>query len=172
MENMETMNAVPPGAAAQSLVGSVDYMSFMDRHAYAVSNNPRSMDASVTPPSTIHVFPNATLSPHMSPKSVTPANSNVYQASSVQPRAPLINSDMYIAASTAMETFQSDIDNVKEDVQELKTGMQTIQQMLQKLVTPTPTVKKQSALNHQAWHLQPAEPTRPPVYHETLKTRH
>jgi uncharacterized phage infection (PIP) family protein YhgE len=48
-----------------------------------------------------------------------------------------------------METFQSDIDDIKEDVQELKNGMQKIQKMLQQLVTPTPTVKKQSSLNHQ-----------------------
>jgi hypothetical protein len=50
MKNMEIMDAAPPGVAARNLVGSVDYMSFMDRHASAVSNNPRSMDASMTPP--------------------------------------------------------------------------------------------------------------------------
>jgi hypothetical protein len=49
MENMETTNAAPPGIAAQNLVGSVDYMYFMGRHAYAVSNNPISRDASATP---------------------------------------------------------------------------------------------------------------------------
>jgi prophage DNA circulation protein len=48
---------------------------------------------------------------------------------------------MSIASSTAMETFQSEIDDVKEDVQELKNGMQTIQKMLQQLITPTSTVK-------------------------------
>jgi hypothetical protein len=64
MENMETWDAVPPGAAAQNLVGSVDYMSFMDRHASAVSNNPRSMYASMKPPIyTNNFFPNATLPP-------------------------------------------------------------------------------------------------------------
>jgi uncharacterized phage infection (PIP) family protein YhgE len=56
---------------------------------------------------------------------------------------------MYISASTAMETFQSEIDDVREDVQELKIGMQNIQKMLQQIITPTSTVKKQSALNHQ-----------------------
>jgi hypothetical protein len=50
MKNMENMDAAPPGAAAQTLVGSVDSISFMDRHTSAVSNNPRSMDASNTPP--------------------------------------------------------------------------------------------------------------------------
>jgi hypothetical protein len=50
MENMGTMDATPPGAAAQNFVGSVDYMSFMDRHASDVSNNPISMDASMEPP--------------------------------------------------------------------------------------------------------------------------
>jgi phage-related protein len=48
---------------------------------------------------------------------------------------------MSIAASTAMETFQSDIDDVKEDVQELNNGMQNIQKMLKQLITPTVTVK-------------------------------
>jgi hypothetical protein len=55
----------------------------------------------------------------------------MYQAFSSQPTAPPIHSDMSIAASTAMETFQSDIDDVKEDVQELKNGMQIIHKMLQ-----------------------------------------
>jgi hypothetical protein len=59
----------------------------------------------------------------MNPKNITPARSNVYESVSSQPTAPPIHSDMSISASTAMETFQSDIDNVKEDVQELKTGM-------------------------------------------------
>jgi hypothetical protein len=60
MENMENMDAVPPGAAAHNLVGRVDVMSFMDRHASTVSNNPRSMDASMKPPnSTSELFPNA-----------------------------------------------------------------------------------------------------------------
>jgi hypothetical protein len=36
MENMGNLDAAPPGASAQNLVGSVDYMSFMDRHASAV----------------------------------------------------------------------------------------------------------------------------------------
>jgi hypothetical protein len=64
MENMDNMDAVPPGAAAQNLVGIVDYMSFMDLHASAVSNNPRSMDASMKhPTSTSKLFPNATLPP-------------------------------------------------------------------------------------------------------------
>jgi hypothetical protein len=40
-----------------------------------------------------------------------------------------------------METFQSDIDDAKEDVQELKNGMQNIQKMLHQLITPTVTVK-------------------------------
>jgi hypothetical protein len=40
-----------------------------------------------------------------------------------------------------METFQSDIDDGKEDVQELKTGMKSIQKMLQQLITPTSTVE-------------------------------
>jgi type II secretory pathway pseudopilin PulG len=48
---------------------------------------------------------------------------------------------MSISASTAMETFQSDIGDVKEDFQELKNGMQTIQKMLQQLITATETVK-------------------------------
>jgi hypothetical protein len=60
MENMENMDASPPGASAQNLVGNVDSMSFMDRHAFAVSNTTRSMDASMTPPtSTIKLFTNA-----------------------------------------------------------------------------------------------------------------
>jgi prophage DNA circulation protein len=65
----------------------------------------------------------------------------MYQAVSSQPTAPPNHSDMYIAASTAMEAFQSDIDDVKEGVQELKNGMQTIQKILQQLITPTSTVK-------------------------------
>jgi hypothetical protein len=40
MENMENIDAARPGAAAQNLVGSVDYMSLMDRHAYAVLKIP------------------------------------------------------------------------------------------------------------------------------------
>jgi hypothetical protein len=60
MENIGNLDAVPPGAAAQNLVASVDSMSFMDHHASAVSNNPRSMDASLKPPtSTSKLFPNA-----------------------------------------------------------------------------------------------------------------
>jgi hypothetical protein len=60
MEHMENMDAAPPGAAARNLVGSVDSMSFMDRHASAVSNNPRSMDASMKPPTSTSIFfPNA-----------------------------------------------------------------------------------------------------------------
>jgi hypothetical protein len=49
---------------------------------------------------------------------------------------------MSIAARTAMETFQSYIDDVKEDVQDLKNGMKTIQKILQQLITPTATVNK------------------------------
>jgi hypothetical protein len=64
MENMVNLDAAPPGVAAQNLVGSVDYMSFMDRHASDVSKNPRSMDTSLQPPtSTSKLFPNATLPP-------------------------------------------------------------------------------------------------------------
>jgi prophage DNA circulation protein len=73
----------------------------------------------------------------MSPMRVTPARSNIYQSVSSQPTAPPIHSDMSIAASTAMETFQSDIYDVKEDIQELNNGMQNIQKMLQQLITPT-----------------------------------
>jgi hypothetical protein len=69
--------------------------------------------------------------PHMNPMRVTPARSNIYQPVSLQPTDPPIHSDMSIAASTEMETFQSDIDDVKEDVQDLKNGMQTIEKMLQ-----------------------------------------
>jgi hypothetical protein len=39
MENMGNLDAAPPGAAAQNLVGSVDSMSLMYRHASAVSKN-------------------------------------------------------------------------------------------------------------------------------------
>jgi hypothetical protein len=114
MENMENMDAAPQGAAAQNLVGSVDSMSFKDRHASAVSNNPRSMDASTTPTLLlVACFPMPP--PHMNPKSQTPVRSNVYHLVSSQPTVPPIKSDMYIAASTSMETFQSDIDDVKED---------------------------------------------------------
>jgi hypothetical protein len=73
----------------------------------------------------------------------------MYQSVSSQPTDPPIHSDMPIAASAVMDTFQSDIDDVKENVQELKNGMQTIQKILQQLITPTSTVKKQSSLNHQ-----------------------
>jgi hypothetical protein len=79
--------------------------------------------------------------PHMNPMRVTPDRSNMYQVVSLQPTDPPINSDMSIASSTAMETFQSDIDDVKGYVQELKSGMQIIQKMLQKLITPTATGK-------------------------------
>jgi prophage DNA circulation protein len=65
----------------------------------------------------------------------------MYQAVSSQSTDPPIHSYISIAARTAMETFQSDIDDVKEDVQELKNGMQTIQKMLQQLIKPTATVK-------------------------------
>jgi hypothetical protein len=56
---MENLDAVQPGAAAQSLVGSVDYnMSFMDRHTSAVSNNTISMDTSMKPLFTpVNCFP-------------------------------------------------------------------------------------------------------------------
>jgi hypothetical protein len=69
MENMGNMDAVTPGAVSQNLVGSVDYsMSFMDRHAYDVSNNTRSMDASLKPhTSTSKLFSNATLPPILTP---------------------------------------------------------------------------------------------------------
>jgi hypothetical protein len=141
MENMENMDAAPPAAAAQNLVSSVDYKSFMDLHAYAVSNNPISMYASMDPLlSPVNCLPMPPFSPH-EPTKVTPAHSNVYQAVSSQQTDPPIHSDMYIAASTAMENFQSDIDDAKEDVQELKNGMQKIQMMLKKLITPTATVK-------------------------------
>jgi hypothetical protein len=64
MENMGNLDAAPPGAAAKNLVVSVDSMSFMDRHEYAVSNNPISMYASLKPATyTIKLFPNATLPP-------------------------------------------------------------------------------------------------------------
>jgi hypothetical protein len=49
MENMDNMDAAPPGASAQNVVCIVDYMAFMDHHVSAVYNNPRSMDASMTP---------------------------------------------------------------------------------------------------------------------------
>jgi hypothetical protein len=65
----------------------------------------------------------------------------MYQSVSSQPTDPPIHSDMPLAASTAMGTFQSEIDYVKEDFQELKNGIQTIQKMLQQLITPTSTVK-------------------------------
>jgi hypothetical protein len=58
------MDAAPPGAAAQYLVGIVDSMSFMDRHASAVSNNHRIMDASMKPPTyTSKLFTNTNLPP-------------------------------------------------------------------------------------------------------------
>jgi prophage DNA circulation protein len=88
--------------------------------------------------------------PHMNPTRVTPDRSNVYQSVSSQPTAPPIHSDMSIASSTEMETFQLYIDDLKEDVQELKNGMQNIHKMLQQLITPTATVKKQSVLNHKS----------------------
>jgi prophage DNA circulation protein len=114
----------------------------MDSNASDVYNNPRRMDVSLKPPtSTSKLFHNATLPPHINPMRVTPDRSNMYQAFSSQPTDPPIHSDMSIAERTAMETFQSDIDDVKEDVQELKNGMQTIQKMLQQLITPTSTVK-------------------------------
>jgi FtsZ-binding cell division protein ZapB len=72
---------------------------------------------------------------------VTRARSNMYQAVTLQPTYPPIYSDMSIAASTAMGTFQLDIDDVKEYVKELNNGMQNIQKMLQNLTTPTATVK-------------------------------
>jgi hypothetical protein len=64
MENMGNMDAAPPGNAAQNLVGNVYSMYFMDCHASAVYNNPRSMDASLKPPtSNSKLFLNATLPP-------------------------------------------------------------------------------------------------------------
>jgi hypothetical protein len=102
---MGNLDAAPPGAETQNLVGSVDYMSFMDRHASAVSNNPRSVDASLKlPTSTSKLLPNATLLPHMNPMRATPARSNMYQSVSSQPTDPPIHSDTTIAASIAMET--------------------------------------------------------------------
>jgi prophage DNA circulation protein len=77
----------------------------------------------------------------MNPKNVTPSRSNVYHAVSLKTTHPPIHSDMSISAIIAMETFQSDIDNVKEDVQGIKTGMKKIQKMLQQLITPPSTVK-------------------------------
>jgi hypothetical protein len=65
----------------------------------------------------------------------------MYQAVSSQPTDPPIHSDMSIAASTTMETFQSDIGDVKEDLQELKNGMQNIHKILQHLIKPKTTVK-------------------------------
>jgi prophage DNA circulation protein len=65
----------------------------------------------------------------------------MYQSVSLQTTDPPIHSDTSITASTAMETFQSDIDGVKGDVQEIKNGIQTIQKLLQQLITPTATVK-------------------------------
>jgi hypothetical protein len=92
MENMENLYAAPPGAAAQDLVGIVDYMSFIDRHASDVSNNPRSMYASLKPPtSTSKLFPSTTLPPHMNPMRVTPSRSNMYQSVSSQPTDPPIH---------------------------------------------------------------------------------
>jgi hypothetical protein len=93
------------------------------------------------PTSTSKVFPNVTLPPNMNPMRVTPARSNVYQAVSLQPIAPPIHSYISIAASTAMENFQLDIYDVKEDVQELKNGIQNMQKILQQLIIPTSTVK-------------------------------
>jgi hypothetical protein len=67
-ENRGNLDDAPPGAAAQNLVGSVYSLSFMDRHASAVSNNPISMDASLKPhTSTSKLFPNATLPPILNP---------------------------------------------------------------------------------------------------------
>jgi hypothetical protein len=64
MENMGNLDDAPPGAAAQNLLGSVDYMSFMDLHASSVYNNPRSMDKSLKPPtSTSKLFTNSALPP-------------------------------------------------------------------------------------------------------------
>jgi hypothetical protein len=77
----------------------------------------------------------------MNPMRVTPARSNMYQSVSSQRTDPPIHSYMYIEASTAMETFQSDIDDVTEDVQDLKNGIQTIQKILQQLISLTATVK-------------------------------
>jgi hypothetical protein len=126
MENMENMDAAPTGAAAQNLVGRVDSMSFMDCHASAVSNNPRSMNASTKPPTSTFIFFPMPPSPHMNLTRVTPTLSNMHQSISSQPPSPPIHSYMSIGASTTMETFQSDIDYVKEDAQELKNGMQNI----------------------------------------------
>jgi hypothetical protein len=49
-----------------------------------------------------------------------------------------------------METFQLDIDDVKEDVQELKNGMKTIQKMLQDLIKPMETVNT-TVSNEPSW---------------------
>jgi polyhydroxyalkanoate synthesis regulator phasin len=69
----------------------------------------------------------------MHPMRVTPARSNMYQAVSSQPTDQPIQPDISIATSTEMKTFKSDIDDVNEDVQELKNGMQTIQKIIQHL---------------------------------------
>jgi hypothetical protein len=92
MENMGNIDAAPPGAATQNLVGSVDSISFMDHHASDVSSN--------------KLFPNSTLPPHMNPMRLDLARFNMYQAVSSQPIDPPIHSVMSIAGSKEMKTFQ------------------------------------------------------------------
>jgi hypothetical protein len=52
----------------------------------------------------------------MNPMRITPVRSKMYQSVSSQPTNQPLHSYMSIAASKAMETFQSDIDDIKEDV--------------------------------------------------------
>jgi hypothetical protein len=115
-------------AAAHNLVGSVDYASFMDRHASAVSKNPRSMDARLKPP-TSTCFPMPPLGHSIPLQYVT--NGQFATNRSTHPLR-YVNSSKY---------FQLNIDDVKEDVQDLKNVMQTIQNMLQQRITPKATVK-------------------------------
>jgi hypothetical protein len=122
MENMENMDAAPPGSAAQNLVGSIDSMSFMDRHASSESNNPRSVDVIMKPPtSTSKIFPMPP-PPRESHKEHSSSLKHVSNSQFATNSSTYPLRYVYIS-STAMETFQSDIDDVKEDVQELKNGM-------------------------------------------------
>jgi hypothetical protein len=66
IEKIATLNGEPQGAAGQNLMESVGSMSFMDRHASAVSNKSGSITASVTHQVPIsRLFPNAALPPHI-----------------------------------------------------------------------------------------------------------
>jgi prophage DNA circulation protein len=76
----------------------------------------------------------------MKPIMFTPDLYNMYQSVSSQPTSPAIHSDMSIAEIITMETFQSDIDDVKEDVQELKNGMKNLLKMLQQIIKPKETL--------------------------------